>query len=157
MNSMLQRMFGAQREFVEAQYRVQKICMEQQLMQSMMCNMCSMPSNACFCGPSFGCPASSCVTKDNVTYETISYPEAYATVTKFVQDNKDTKVKEKITKNITSESTEFNDLLTALDQEDKIFSASVEIPKILKNDKKDLLKRFAVYLIDKHSAEFVQS
>ena len=153
---MLQRMFGAQREFVEAQYRVQKICMEQQLMQSMMCNMCSMPSNACFCGPSFGCPASSCVTKDNVTYETISYPEASATVTKFVQDNKGTKVNDIIKTIASTESTEFKALLTSLSTATALVEVSDVIKNLFKNDKKDLLKRFAVYLIDKHSADFVQ-
>lgn len=157
MNSMLQRMFGAQREFVEAQYRVQKICMEQQLMQSMMCNMCSMPSNACFCGPSFGCPASSCVTKDNVTYETISYAEASATVAKFVQDNKDTKVKVIIKDDaISTESDNLKNLLKTLKGEDVNFDKSTSIPALLQNDKKDLLKRFAVYLIVKHGADFVQ-
>ena len=137
---------GAQGRLAEAQFSVNKMCLEQQLMQSILCGGCSMPGSNCCCAPGcgpsgyYGSSSDCCVTAENVTWQNITHGQALATIQNVIDKNLTFTYKDE-----KSDDGKVQAAITAIFQGNK--SAATVKAALGNLTSSEQRKRFAVYLI----------
>jgi nitrous oxide reductase accessory protein NosL len=157
----LNQMLGAQRAYARAQLGVSKICLEQQLYRNLMCSMCGMNGSSCYCGPCGGssgsATASGCCVIDscNVTHETITPDQAKKTILLYLasEEGKSITTEAKLQELIDEGK---NESAAKSEWQTGLVGTSAAPPKDLLEKITKGVKRFAVFLIAKKDATFVQ-
>lgn len=154
--SFLDQMLGAQRAYARAQLGVSKICLEQQLYRNLMCNMCGLSGSSCYCGPCGGAAVASncCIDSSNVTHETIKDHQAKNTILLYLA-SKDIKTSAAL-KQVFDQGKGASADETAWTYNNAVNGAGEETAETLFARITGGAKRFAVFLIEKKNATFVQ-
>lgn len=157
----LNQLLGAERSYARAQLGVSKICLEQQLYRNLMCNMCGMNGGSCYCGPCGGAgvvASNCCIDSSNVTHETITLEQAKKTILLYLA-SEDAKaiVDQKTLHPVVEEAKNNSSDQSVWPQIDANVTTVLTKPGLLALITDDSAKkRFAVYLIEKKGATFVQ-